>query len=137
MGIEQQAFFCSHDSTPQKNINSCKRLHVSAKPLRTCLKHSSQVQRDQQAKVLQYLKIQFLNYSSHLPIISLPQSMLNSVALVYMAPLWIRSRTEGDSLTGLPSPPLPKHGSFPMLLFSTKHCCNCTNSKVREGAVQT
>lgn len=107
MEVEQQAFFCSLDFTPQKSTDSCERLHLSGKPLRTCFKHSSQVQRDQQAKLLQHLKIQFLNYSSRLAIISLPQSTPNSVALVHTVPLWIRSRIEGDILTGFPpSPPL-------------------------------
>lgn len=43
-----------------------------------------------------------LNYSSRLAIISLPQSTANGFALVYMAPLWLKSRIEGDILTGLP-----------------------------------
>lgn len=113
MRVEQQAFFCSLHPTAQKSMDNCKRLHVSGKPLRTCFKHSSQVHRDQQAKLLQYLKIQFLNYSSRLAIISLPQSTPNSVALVHTVPLWIRSRIERDILTGLPPPPPPNMDHFP------------------------
>lgn len=136
MGVEQQAVFYSHDSTSQKSMDICKRLHVSGKPLRNCFKHSSQIQRIQQAKLLQYLKIQFLNYSSRLAIISLPQSMPNSVALVYMAPLWIRARTEGDILTGLPLL-YPLNMDISHASVQHKPLCNCTDSNKREGAVQT
>lgn len=65
MGVEQQAFFSSHDSTPQKSMDSYKRLHVSGKSLRTCFKQSSQVWKVQQAKLLQYLKIQFPLITHH------------------------------------------------------------------------
>lgn len=107
----------------------------------TCVRETSSKlfqaqQRIQQAKLLQYLKIQFLNYSSRLAIISLPQSMPNSVALVYMAPLWIRARTEGDILTGLPLL-YPLNMDISHASVQHKPLCNCTDSNKREGAVQT
>lgn len=64
-----------------------------------------------------------LNYSSHLVIISLPQSTATNFALVCTVPLWTRSRIERDIFTGLP-PSCPQ--TEIISLTSVQHKALCT-----------